>query len=52
MRRVALRAAIHPVAPAHLAAALAERLVGEVVAPGQSAYEAARRVWNGMIDTR
>jgi FAD/FMN-containing dehydrogenase len=44
--------AIHPVAPAHLAAALAERLAGEVVAPDHPAYETARRVWNGMIDKR
>jgi FAD/FMN-containing dehydrogenase len=34
----------------HLAAALAERLSGAVVAPGQAGYEDARRVWNGMID--
>jgi hypothetical protein len=33
--------AIHPVAPAHLAAALAERLVGEVVAPGWRSLFAA-----------
>jgi FAD/FMN-containing dehydrogenase len=52
MRRVALLAAIQPTTLTDVAAALAERLVGEVVAPGQSAYEAARRVWNGMIDRR
>jgi FAD/FMN-containing dehydrogenase len=34
------------------AAALAERLAGEVIAPGDPAYEQARRVWNGMIDKR
>jgi FAD/FMN-containing dehydrogenase len=35
-----------------LAAALAEHLVGRVVAPGDAEYETARRVWNGMIDKR
>jgi FAD/FMN-containing dehydrogenase len=45
--------AIQPVATtAHLAAALAERLTGDVVAPGHPRYDAARRVWNGMIDKR
>jgi FAD/FMN-containing dehydrogenase len=34
------------------AAALAERLSGDVIAPGQPGYEGARRVWNGMIDKR
>ncbi len=33
-------------------AALAARLSGEVIAPGDAGYEAARRIWNGMIDTR
>jgi FAD/FMN-containing dehydrogenase len=33
-------------------AALAERLAGEVIAPGHPEYEQARRVWNGMIDKR
>ena len=44
--------AIHPTVPAHLAAALAERLTGEVIAPGHAEYETARRLWNGMIDKR
>ena len=44
--------AIHPTVPAHLAAALAERLTGEVIAPGHAEYDAARRLWNGMIDKR
>jgi FAD/FMN-containing dehydrogenase len=44
--------AIHPSAPIYLAAELAERLVGEVIAPDHPGYEAARRVWNGMIDKR
>ena len=44
--------AIHPTAPTHLAAALAERLAGEVIAPDHFEYETARRVWNGMIDKR
>ena len=34
------------------AAALAERLTGEVITPSHSDYDAARRVWNGMIDRR
>jgi hypothetical protein len=37
MRRVALLAAIQPTTLTDVAAALAERLVGEVVASGQSA---------------
>jgi FAD/FMN-containing dehydrogenase len=36
----------------HPAAALAERLAGEVIAPGHPDYEHARRIWNGMIDKR
>ena len=44
--------AIHPTSRTHLAAALAERLTGDVIAPGHAAYEAARGVWNGMIDKR
>jgi FAD/FMN-containing dehydrogenase len=42
--------AVH--APTHLAAALAERLAGEVVTPDHADYDAARAVWNGMIDKR
>jgi FAD/FMN-containing dehydrogenase len=34
------------------AAVLAERLTGDVIAPGHPEYDAARRVWNGMIDQR
>ena len=44
--------AIHTTAPAHIAAELAERLAGEVIAPDHPEYETARRVWNGMIDKR
>jgi FAD/FMN-containing dehydrogenase len=44
--------AIHPAAPTYLAAALAERLAGEVIAPDHPRYDAARQVWNGMIDKR
>jgi FAD/FMN-containing dehydrogenase len=44
--------AIHPAAPTYLAAALAERLAGEVIAPDHPEYDSARRVWNGMIDKR
>jgi FAD/FMN-containing dehydrogenase len=36
----------------HLAAALGERLTGEVIVPDHAGYETARRVWNGMIDKR
>jgi FAD/FMN-containing dehydrogenase len=43
---------IQTAAPADLAAALAERLAGEVIAPGHPAYDSSRRVWNGMIDKR
>jgi FAD/FMN-containing dehydrogenase len=43
---------IHPLAPTPLAAVLAERLAGEVIAPDHPEYETARRVWNGMIDKR
>jgi FAD/FMN-containing dehydrogenase len=39
-------------APTHLAAALAERMSGEVIAADHAEYEAARQVWNGMIDKR
>jgi FAD/FMN-containing dehydrogenase len=31
---------------------LAERLTGELITPEHSAYDAARSVWNGMIDKR
>ena len=44
--------AIHPISPMDLAAALAELLTGEVIAPHHRGYDAARRVWNGMIDKR
>jgi len=36
----------------HDAAALAHRMLGEVIAPGHPGYDQARRVWNGMIDSR
>ena len=32
------------------ATVLAERLTGDVIAPGNPGYDTARRVWNGMID--
>jgi FAD/FMN-containing dehydrogenase len=41
-----------PAASPHPASALAERLAGEVIAPEHIEYDAARRVWNGMIDRR
>jgi len=44
--------AIQPAATTHLAAALAERLIGDVIAPHHLEYDEARRVWNGMIDKR
>ena len=44
--------AILPPALNDLAADLAERLAGEVIASGHPDYEPARRVWNGMIDKR
>jgi FAD/FMN-containing dehydrogenase len=44
--------AIHSTSTPHLAAALAERLAGEVIAPHHDDYDAARSVWNGMIDKR
>ena len=42
--------AVHPTAPTHLAAALAERLAGEAIVSDDPEYDSARRVWNGMID--
>jgi FAD/FMN-containing dehydrogenase len=42
--------AVQPTYSADLAAALAERLSGEVVAPGHPGYDTRRRVWNAMID--
>jgi FAD/FMN-containing dehydrogenase len=42
--------AIQPTAPTPLASALAERMAGEVIAAGHPEYDAARAVWNGMID--
>jgi len=44
--------AIHPATTTDLAAALAERLTGEAIAAGHPEYEAARQIWNGMIDRR
>ena len=44
--------AVQRIAPTYLAAELAGQLTGEVIAPGHSEYESARRVWNGMIDKR
>ena len=36
----------------HRFPALAERLTGELITPEHFAYDAARSVWNGMIDKR
>jgi FAD/FMN-containing dehydrogenase len=44
--------AIRTTFPAQLAAALAERISGVVLAPHHPGYEDARRVWNGMVDKR
>jgi len=44
--------AVHPTLPTHVAATLAEFLTGEVITSDRPEYEAARRVWNGMIDKR
>ena len=41
-----------PIASEDLAGALSERLTGEVITPEHPEYDAARRVWNGMIDKR
>ena len=41
--------AVHPAVPVD---ALAERLIGDVIAPHHLEYDEARRVWNGMIDKR
>ena len=32
--------------------ALVQRLRGELIAPGHDDYEEARKVWNGMFDSR
>jgi FAD/FMN-containing dehydrogenase len=39
-------------ATTQLAAVLAEHVTGEIIAPDHPDYDAARRVWNGMIDKR
>jgi len=44
--------AIHSTSPIDIAAPLAEHLTGEVIPPDHPGYDAARRVWNGMIDKR
>jgi FAD/FMN-containing dehydrogenase len=44
--------AVHSTSTPHLTAALAEHLAGEVIAPHHDEYDAARSVWNGMIDKR
>ncbi len=44
--------AIQQAVPVNPAAALAERLIGDVIGPRDAEYDSARRVWNGMIDKR
>ena len=44
--------AVEPTTSSYLSAALAERLIGDVIAPHHLEYDEARRVWNGMIDKR
>ncbi len=36
----------------NLAASLSENIAGEVLAPGDSAYDEARSIWNAMIDRK
>ncbi len=43
---------IEPTTTTDVAAALAERTIGRVIAPDQPEYDYARRLWNGMIDKR
>ena len=38
--------------PATAVAAFGRRLSGQLIGPNDDAYEAARRVWNGLIDRR
>ena len=38
--------------PAAAVAAFGRRLSGQLIGPGDDAYEAARHVWNGLIDRR
>jgi FAD/FMN-containing dehydrogenase len=44
--------AVSPASRPDLAAALAERISGELITPAHPDYDQARRVWNGMIDKR